>query len=120
MDAGHTDGNDSSPHSPPPTADDDTRGSYGGEALIIGDASGDFEAMLSDATGAFALDGVPRILEPAPVYIASNVQEMMQAAAVLQLKEGAKPHALLLSPGEKKVVGLIDGERPVARIRKKT
>ncbi len=93
---------------------------YGGEALILGDVGGDFESILSNATSSFALpDGVQRVLEPAPVYIAESLQEMLEPNAVLALTDGVDPSALALSDVEQKVVALVDGERPVARIGNK-
>jgi hypothetical protein len=47
------------------------------------------------------------------------VQKMFEPDAVLSLREGANLGALQLSPFEQHVLSFIDGQRPVARIRKK-
>lgn len=122
--------------------DDDGRGAYGGEAIILGNvaAASDFESMLSDATSSVpivrldddpesgqprastafdASGGIARIFEPATVYVAGNIAKMVEPDAVLALREGANLAVLQLSPFEQHVLSFIDGERPVARIRKK-
>lgn len=96
---------------------------YGGEAIILGNigpTANDFESMLSDATSSIPLtDGIARTFEPVPVYVGQNIQKMIEIDAVLALREGANVAALQLSPFEQHVLSFIDGQRPVARIRKK-
>lgn len=104
----------------------DERGAYGAEAIILGNVgvgagATDFESMLSDATSSIPLadGGLARVFEPSPVYVSESVQKMVEADAVLALREGANLAALSLSPFEQHVLSFIDGQRPVARIRKK-
>jgi hypothetical protein len=112
---------------PPPTSDADR---FGGEAVIVGnlrkgdsDDANAWDSFVADRTGSFLTadthDGT-RVIEPAPVYVDRSTQQMLEPDAVLRLKANADLAHLQLSPFEEHVLGFVDGQRPVARLRKKS
>lgn len=78
-------------------------------------------ALFEEHTGAMAMsgEGAP-IFEPATPAVAHDVTGMCEPNVVLAVKDGVDPSTFPLSPFEKHVLQLIDGLRPVARIRKKS
>lgn len=81
----------------------------------------DLVALFEEHTGAMAMsgEGAP-IFEPATPAVAHDVTGMCEPNVVLAVKDGVDPSTFPLSPFEKHVLQLIDGQRPVARIRKKS
>jgi hypothetical protein len=100
---------------------------FGGEAIMLGHPSStpdgnDWEAFVSERSGSFLAAEtaeIERHVEPVPVYMERSTQAMLDPDAVLRVCPGADVSSIALSPFEHQVLALIDGERPVARIRKK-
>ncbi len=104
--------------------DDKADGGFGGEAYIVGSIQRPegIDSFMSEATGSFltAETGeIRRIVLPTTVYVDRSTQIMLEPNAVLRIKPGTDLQRLQLSPFEMHVVQFVDGERPVARIRKR-
>lgn len=93
-----------------------------GDAVVLGGLDEEV-ALFSDNTGSFltadTLD-VDREVVPAALYVGKSVQELMKPEAVLKKADDLDKRKSMLSPFEMHVLSFIDGNRPVARLRKLT
>lgn len=81
------------------------------------------QQLMSDAGAEFLADHSgegERVTAPVPVLSDRQFATMMKDEAVLALKAGLTADSTVLSPFEQHVARLLDGQRPVARIRKKS
>ncbi len=98
------------------------RVSSAGDAVVIGGLDEDVE-LFSESTGSFLTADtvdVDREVVPAALYVGKSVQELMKAEAVLKPAADVDKRKAMLSAFELHVLSFIDGQRPVARLRKKT
>lgn len=81
----------------------------------------DFDSLLAEHTGGMHVEVPPGgVFVPAPAAATNDVDAMCEPNAVLAWKPGVDLASMQLSPFELYILGMIDGRRPVARIRKKT
>lgn len=92
-----------------------------GDAVILGDLGAAVWDLMGEDTGSYLTKNtgeVQRVLAPAPLYLGGDITEVLQPTAVLARTRNADARLDVLTPFERHVLDFIDGERPVARIRK--
>lgn len=97
--------------------------SSGSDAVVFGALDEPIDLMFSESTGSFLTadtQDVDRQVLRAVVYVGKSVQELMKPEAVLAQAADIEKRKGMLSAFELHVLSMIDGKRPVARLRKKT
>ena len=97
--------------------------SSGSDAVVFGALDEPIDLMFSESTGSFLTadtQDVDRQILRAVVYVGKSVQELMKPEAVLAQAADIEKRKSMLSAFELHVLSMIDGKRPVARLRKKT
>ncbi len=91
-----------------------------GDAVILGDLGGDVSDVMGEDTGSFltvATGEHQRIVVPAPAYIGASTSTQLRPESVFVRSADVATRVDVLTPIERHVLDLIDGARPMARVR---